>query len=87
MNLHTNLKSVNIFLLVEKIALNIQSIKRQKWFRGPDLLASKDQLNKPIPKCATSVGLNTAFMINFYYTYSYNFTTSLQGQSRQTKLT
>ena len=64
----------------------MQSIKRQKWFRGPDLVApdSNNQLNKLIPKCATSVGLNTAFLINFHYTSSYNFTTGQQGQSRQT---
>ena len=60
-------------------------MKKQKWFRGPDL-PSNNQLNKLIPKCATSVGLNTAFLINFHYTYSYNFTNGLQGQSRQTKL-
>ena len=33
-----------------------------------------------------SVGFNTAFVINFNYTHSYNFTNGLQGQSRQTKL-
>ena len=70
---------------MRKIAINIVN-KKQKWFEGPDLPASNDPSNKLIPKCATSVGLNTAFLINFVDTTSYNFTNGLQGQSRQTKL-
>ena len=47
------------------------SIKKEKWFRGPDL---PDFLNSDFKEmCSISVGLNTAFVINRKYTYSFNF--------------
>ena len=48
------------------------SIKREKWFRGPDL---HQDLNLPgfQRMCPISVGLNTAFVLNREYMFSFNF--------------
>ena len=48
------------------------SIKREKWFRGPDL---HQDLNLPgfQRMCPISVGLNTVFVLNREYMFSFNF--------------
>ena len=47
------------------------SIKKEKWFRGPDLPWVLNSDFKEM--CSISVGLNTAFVMNRKYTYSFNF--------------
>ena len=46
------------------------SIKKEKWFRGPDL---PDFLNSDFKEmCSISAGMNTAFVMNRKYTYSFD---------------
>ena len=47
------------------------SIKKEKWFIGPDLPLVFDSDFKEV--CSISVGQNTAFVMNKKYTYSFNF--------------
>ena len=66
------------------------SIKREKWFRGPDLPEDISMLfhndvnyyEEFKRMCVISVGLNTAFVLNKKHTFSFNFTNKI-GQNHK----
>ena len=66
------------------------SIKREKWFRGPDLpeeisLLFQNDVNYYAEfkkMCVISVGLNTAFVLHKKHTFSFNFTKKI-GQNHK----
>ena len=51
------------------------SIKKQRWFHGPNLPLGDGEFIKFMHMCATSVGKNTVFIINSDATYSFDIKT------------
>ena len=47
------------------------SIKKEKWLKGPDLPLDLNLMHQKM--CSISVGINTAFVLNREYTFSFNF--------------
>ena len=47
------------------------SIKKEKWLRGPELPEDLNLMNQKM--CSISVGINTAYVLNRKYTFSFNF--------------
>ena len=47
------------------------SIKKEKWLRGPELPEDLNLMNQKM--CSISVGINTAYVLNSEYTFSFNF--------------
>ena len=66
------------------------SIKKEKWFRGPDLPEDISKLfHNDVnyyaefkKMCVISVGLNTAFVLHKKHTFSFNFTNKI-GQNHK----
>ena len=54
------------------------SIKKEKWFTGPKLPKGLIEPYGFLHMCATSVGSNSAFILDKRKTFSFNFKTKLK---------